>query len=88
MINFDVTGYQAPGINEVGIYTDNVNTALTQFLRILVDEYLTYGRRDTRCGYGKGKRSRMHYVCVIWMIKNQNHSQINFIFCPNIYRLL
>lgn len=60
MINFDVTGYQAPGINDVGIYTDNVNSELTQFLRILVDEYLTYGRRDTRCGYGKKNKTMNH----------------------------
>lgn len=52
MVNFDVDGYQAPGINDVGIYTDNVNSELTEFLRVLVDEYLTYGRRNTRCGYG------------------------------------
>lgn len=53
MVNFDVVGYQAPNVNDVGIYTDNVNAELTQFLRVLVDGYLTYGRRDVRCGYGK-----------------------------------
>lgn len=53
MLNMDVVGYQASGINDVGIYTDNVNTELTQFLRVLVDGYLNYGRRDVRCGYGE-----------------------------------
>lgn len=40
------------GIDDVGIYTDNGNAALTQFMRILVDAYLDYGRRDSTCGYG------------------------------------
>lgn len=53
MVNFDVPGYQDPRYNEIGIYTDNSNPVLTQFLRILVDEYLEYGRRDETCGYGK-----------------------------------
>jgi len=60
MVNFDVDGYQAPGINDIGIYTDNVNTELTQFLRILVDGYLAYGRRDTRCGYGCSDHASFH----------------------------
>ncbi|ODM98735.1 Leucine aminopeptidase 1, partial [Orchesella cincta] len=52
MVNFDVPGYQAAGINDIGIYTDNVDAELTQFIRIIVDGYCDYGRRDTRCGYG------------------------------------
>jgi leucyl aminopeptidase len=60
MVNFDVDGYQAPGINDIGIYTDNVNSELTQFLRVLVDGYLDYGRRDTRCGYGCSDHASFH----------------------------
>ena len=53
MLNFDVVGWQVAGLNDVGIYTDNGNDAVIQFLRVLVDEYLTFGRRDRTCGYGK-----------------------------------
>ncbi|ODM98733.1 putative leucine aminopeptidase 1 [Orchesella cincta] len=42
----------ASGITDIGIYTDNVNSALTQFMRLLTDEYLEFGRRDRTCGYG------------------------------------
>ncbi|CAL8109376.1 unnamed protein product [Orchesella dallaii] len=52
MFNFDVPGYQASGVTDIGIYTDNVNSALTQFLRILTTEYLEFGQRDRTCGYG------------------------------------
>ncbi|CAL8109375.1 unnamed protein product [Orchesella dallaii] len=51
MVNFDVPGYQAAGINDIGVYTDNVSPELTDFIRILIDEYCDYGRRDGRCGY-------------------------------------
>lgn len=60
MVNFDVVGYQDPRYNEVGIYTDNAHPVLVQFLRILVDEYLEYGRRDSTCGYGKIKPTNHH----------------------------
>jgi len=52
MLNMDVVGYYANGINDVGVYTDNGNAELAQLLRILTDEYLTFGRRDNTCGYG------------------------------------
>jgi len=52
MINFDVTGHQPEDVKEIGIYTDNANPQLVQFLRVLVDTYLTFGRRDCKCGYG------------------------------------
>jgi leucyl aminopeptidase len=51
MVNFDVPGYDA-GTSEIGIYTDNTNAAINQFLRILVDEYCLYKKRDRTCGYG------------------------------------
>jgi len=52
MLNLDVVGYYVQGLNDVGIYTDNGNAQLIQFLRVLVDEYLSFGRRDRTCGYG------------------------------------
>lgn len=58
MLNFDVPGYQAQDINDIGIYVDNTNPELNQFLRILVDEYLDYGRQDCKCGYGKERKAR------------------------------
>jgi leucyl aminopeptidase len=51
MLNFDVLAYH-DGRNDIGIYTDNGNAQVQQFLRLLADGYLTYGRRDNTCGYG------------------------------------
>lgn len=62
MFNMDVVGYQAAGINDVGIYTDNGNHVLIQLLRVLVDEYLDYGRRDRSCGYGKLKLQNQSFL--------------------------
>jgi len=52
MLNMDVVGYYVNGINDIGVFTDNGNAQLAQLLRILADEYLTFGRRDRTCGYG------------------------------------
>lgn len=46
MINYDVVGYYVPGNDDVAIITDYVDDELTQFLRILVDGYLDFGRRE------------------------------------------
>jgi len=51
MVNFDVPGYYN-GVNRIGIYTDNVNAQLTQFMRVLTDEYLDFGWQNRSCGYG------------------------------------
>jgi len=51
MVNFDVPGYYN-GVNNIGIYTDNVNAQLTQFMRVLTDEYLDFGWQNRSCGYG------------------------------------
>ncbi|ODM92511.1 putative leucine aminopeptidase 1 [Orchesella cincta] len=52
MLNLDVVGYYVNGVDDIGIYTDNGNAQMAQFLRILTDEYLEFGRRDLTCGYG------------------------------------
>jgi len=51
MVNFDVPGYYN-GVNNIGIYTDNVNAQLTQFMRVLTEEYLVFGWQNRSCGYG------------------------------------
>lgn len=53
MVNFDVVGYEDsknPGV--IGIYTDNANPVMVDFLRLLADNYLTYKHQDETCGYG------------------------------------
>lgn len=68
MLNLDVVSYYSNGINDIGVFTDNGNSAVQQFLRLLTDGYLTYGRRDRTCGYGcsdhaswtNGKKTNNH----------------------------
>lgn len=38
------------GHDRVGIYTDYAEPMVVQFLRILTDGYLTYGKQDRTCG--------------------------------------
>lgn len=52
MINYDVVGYYVEGNDDIAIITDYVDSELTQFLRVLVDGYLTFGRRER----GQSKR--------------------------------
>ncbi|CAL8109374.1 unnamed protein product [Orchesella dallaii] len=51
MINFDVVGYYVDGQDDIAIVTDYVDNELTQFLRVLIDGYLVFGRRQRECGY-------------------------------------
>jgi len=50
MMQFDMTMY-AGAIPRIGIVTDFVNTALTDYLRLLVDSYSQLEWVNTRCGY-------------------------------------
>lgn len=52
MINYDVSGYYSAGIEDIGIYTDNTNGVLNDFLRLLVETYCEWGWRNRTCGYG------------------------------------
>lgn len=53
MLQFDVIGHHKAGINRIGINSDknHHSPAAANFLRILTDEYLTYGRQDRTCGF-------------------------------------
>ena len=46
----DMTAY-SNGVNRVAIITDYVDTPLTAFVRLLVDEYSAYPWFDDPCGY-------------------------------------
>lgn len=46
MMNYDVVGYHVDGNDDVAIITDYVDDELTEFLRLLIDGYLVYGRRE------------------------------------------
>jgi leucyl aminopeptidase len=50
MINMDVVGYNE-GRTEIGIITDNTDKSLTNFLKLLVDEYLDFTYLELACGY-------------------------------------
>lgn len=53
MMQFDMTGYHKPGTREVvGLMTDHVDPNLTDFLRLLIDEYSGLPYSETSCGYG------------------------------------
>lgn len=52
MLNQDVIGYYVPGINDIGLHTDNGNEQMIEFVKLLTDEYLDFGRRNMSCGYG------------------------------------
>jgi len=52
MIQFDMTGYVAPGqIPRVGLIQDFVNPQLTTFVGQLIDAYANIGWVGSRCGY-------------------------------------
>lgn len=62
MVNFDLSGYPGKTPKTIGIYTDNTDPTLTEFLRLLVDKYLEYGRKDHQCGYGKKLKQKFEAV--------------------------
>ncbi|ODM94050.1 putative leucine aminopeptidase 1 [Orchesella cincta] len=43
--------YYVDGNDDIAIVTDYVDNELTQFLRVLIDGYLSFGRRERECGY-------------------------------------
>lgn len=52
MVQFDMTAFVKKGTQPaIGLVTDFVDPSLTQFLRILIDEYLSIGWTNTKCGY-------------------------------------
>jgi len=51
MLNYDVVGYYV-GIDKVSFLTDFTDRDLNAFLRLVVDEYLTYTWTNSVCGYG------------------------------------
>lgn len=56
MLNQDMTGYtqgyRSAGLTpKFGVITDNVNTALTNFVRRIISAYTSVGTGDDRCGY-------------------------------------
>lgn len=50
VMNQDMTGYSPS--NVIAVYTDYVNTALTNFARALVPVYTSLPVVTDRCGYG------------------------------------
>jgi len=50
MLQLDMVGYG--NSNGIGIIQDHTNAALTQFIRVLIDSYLSIGYTNSRCGYG------------------------------------
>lgn len=49
MLQQDMTGY---GDKPMGVITDRVDSALTEFIRKVIDEYAEIGYVDSECGYG------------------------------------
>lgn len=50
MMNQDMTG-QSPNKN-IAVYTDNVNLALTEFVKLVVTAYTGQKPNTSKCGYG------------------------------------
>jgi len=61
MIQFDVVGYSR-GKRTVAFITDYTNPALTQFLRIVTDAFLSYDWENQTCGYGCSDHASYHRV--------------------------
>ncbi|POY74754.1 hypothetical protein BMF94_2230 [Rhodotorula taiwanensis] len=52
MYHMDVTAYLKPGTEPViGLITDGVSSALTDYIELLIDEYATLPVARTQCGY-------------------------------------
>ncbi|KOH01231.1 putative aminopeptidase DI49_0588 [Saccharomyces eubayanus] len=52
MLQQDMTGYVSnPKDEHVGIVTDYTTPALTDFIKLIIDSYLSIPYRDTECGY-------------------------------------
>ncbi|EGG06276.1 aminopeptidase [Melampsora larici-populina 98AG31] len=52
MVQFDMTAFVKQGtVPNVGLVTDFVDPALTDYLRLIIDEYLEIGWVNTKCGY-------------------------------------
>jgi len=52
MLQLDMTAFVKKGtVPTVGLVTDFVDPGLTQYLRLLIDEYLAIGWTNTKCGY-------------------------------------
>ncbi|CAI4056366.1 hypothetical protein N7582_000598 [Saccharomyces uvarum] len=52
MLQQDMTGYVSnPEDEHVGIVTDYTTPALTNFIKLVIDSYLSIPYRDTECGY-------------------------------------
>ncbi|KAL6823549.1 Zn-dependent exopeptidase [Trichoderma camerunense] len=50
MLNQDMTGFSPS--NQLAVYTDNVDAALTQYVRVIATQYTGAAPLTTRCGYG------------------------------------
>ncbi|KAL7957260.1 Zn-dependent exopeptidase [Trichoderma compactum] len=50
MLNQDMTGFSPS--NQLAVYTDNVDEALTQYVRVIATQYTGAAPLTTRCGYG------------------------------------
>lgn len=50
MLDQDMTGYSPS--NQLAVYTDNVDAALTQYVRVIATRYPGAAPLTTRCGYG------------------------------------
>ncbi|KAH9443684.1 hypothetical protein MJO28_014057 [Puccinia striiformis f. sp. tritici] len=52
MVQFDMTAFVKKGTTpSIGLVTDFVDPSLTQYLRLLIGEYLSIGSVNTKCGY-------------------------------------
>ncbi|GAA5950583.1 hypothetical protein JCM3765_000539 [Sporobolomyces pararoseus] len=53
MFHMDVVAYIKPGTEPViGMIMDGTNAALSEFMKLLVDEFATIPYSETRCGFG------------------------------------
>jgi leucyl aminopeptidase len=50
MLNQDMTGFSPS--NQLAVYTDYVDAALTQYVRVIATQYTGAAPLTTRCGYG------------------------------------
>ncbi|KAH9821496.1 aminopeptidase [Melampsora americana] len=52
MVQFDMTAFVKEGtVPNIGLVTDFVDPGLTDYLRLIIDEYLEIGWVNTKCGY-------------------------------------
>ncbi|KAG0151694.1 hypothetical protein CROQUDRAFT_129830 [Cronartium quercuum f. sp. fusiforme G11] len=65
MVQFDMTAFVKAGSEpNIGLVTDFVDDSLTEYLRLIIDEYLTVGWVNTKCGYACSDHASWSHIGV------------------------